>query len=168
MFSKLNLWRVKFCKGFIVSWTDGNCQHRWGCKCRIDSVLGISHGTSATNWLFGASARSYPTLSHENRIAVWHLSTSNVHRRRYKDHKFVFCFLRLRYHLNSITFCIILMWSYTLTFKFFSKKTLFSDHEDSLSLASSVLIVFWNDFALITPWFTLKLRNPHSGSYFST
>ena len=28
--------------------------------------------------------------------------------------------------------------------------------------------VFWNGFALITPWFKIKLRNLHNGSYIST
>ena len=59
-----------------------------------------------------------------------------------------------------------LRWSYTLTFKFFSKKPFFRTWR--FTNPDQLLIVFWNDFAVITPLFTFKLRNPHTGSYIST
>ena len=65
----------------------------------------------------------------------------------------------LVHHVTSI---VGLRWSYALTLKFFSKNHVFGTWR--LTIPDQLLIVVWNDFAVITPWFTFNLRNPHTGS----
>ena len=54
----------------------------------------------------------------------------------------------------------------TLTFKFSPMNHFFGTWR--FTIPDQFLFVFWDDFAVITPWFTFKLRNPHTGSYIST